>query len=84
MNRGLFAKASAALGALLLALSSAQAATVSYTTTALVGNQWRYDYTLDNSVPTPSFDGITLYFDPALYELLSDAQAPPAPPCPAV
>ena len=76
MHRGLFAKTIAALGVLLLALSSAQAATVSYTATLLSGNKWRYDYTLDNTVPAPTFDGFTVYFDPALFEHLTGAQVP--------
>jgi len=67
--------AAAAIGTVLsLSLSLAQAASLGYTATALGGNQWRYDYTLDNSTTAPSFHGLTLYFDDTLYDLLTDAR----------
>ncbi|MBC7957405.1 MAG: hypothetical protein H7Y33_16245 [Cytophagales bacterium] len=43
--------------------STAQAAMVEYSLTALGGNVWRYDYTLSNTGPAVSFDEFTVYFD---------------------
>lgn len=41
----------------------ANAAGIEYSLTSLGSNAWRYDYTLDNTLPTLSFDEITIYFD---------------------
>lgn len=41
----------------------AAAAGVQYSLTSLGSNAWRYDYTLNNTGPTLSFDEITIYFD---------------------
>jgi len=55
------------LGGLLLAglacVSTAQAAMVEYSLTALGGDVWRYDYSLSNIGPAESFDEFTVYFD---------------------
>ncbi len=41
----------------------AEAAGIQYSLTSLGSNAWRYDYTLDNTSPTLSFDEFTIYFD---------------------
>ena len=57
-------------------LSSAHAMVVEYTVAPLGVNAWRYDYTLTNIDLTTPFDELTVYFDFAKYELLSDPTAP--------
>jgi hypothetical protein len=55
------------MGGLLLAglacVSTAQAALVEYSLTALGGDVWRYDYSLSNIGPAVNFDEFTVYFD---------------------
>jgi hypothetical protein len=55
------------LGGLLLAglacASTARAAMVEYSLTALGGDVWRYDYSLSNIGPAESFDEFTVFFD---------------------
>lgn len=41
----------------------AEAAGSQYSLTSLGNNAWRYDYTLNNTGPTLSFDEFTIYFD---------------------
>ncbi|MDQ2734055.1 MAG: PEP-CTERM sorting domain-containing protein [Pseudomonadota bacterium] len=55
----------AALGAvsLVFCVGAARAQSIDYSATSLGGNQWRYDYIIDNSSPGPSFDEVTVYFD---------------------
>lgn len=43
--------------------STAQAAMVEYSLTALGGDVWRYDYSLSNIGPAENFDEFTVYFD---------------------
>jgi len=64
------------VGALLLPLSAANAGVVDYTATNISGNQWRYDYTINNPTPGLAFDEVTIYFAEGVYELLTDATAP--------
>ncbi len=47
----------------LACVSTAQAAMVEYSLTALGGDVWRYDYSLSNIGPAESFDELTVYFD---------------------
>lgn len=42
--------------------SAANAMQIDYTATSLGGNSWRYDYTLDNAVPSAVFNEFTVYF----------------------
>lgn len=64
------------VGALLLPFSAANAGVVDYTVTNISGNQWRYDYTINNPTPALAFDEVTIYFAEGVYELLTDATAP--------
>jgi hypothetical protein len=64
------------LGAVLVPFSSARAGVIDYVLTALGGNLWRYDYTINNPVPSLGFDELTVYFDVGQYELLSAPAAP--------
>ena len=48
----------------------AQASTISYTTTYLGGVQWRYDYLIHNSKPTP-LQEFTIFFNDGMYENLT-------------
>jgi hypothetical protein len=43
--------------------STANAAMVEYSLTALGGDVWRYDYTVSNIGPAENFDEFTVYFD---------------------
>lgn len=64
------------VGALMLPFSAANAGVVDYTVTNISGNQWRYDYTINNPTPGLAFDEVTIYFTEGVYELLTDATAP--------
>lgn len=55
----------------LLLASTAQAATITYTTTDLGGGQWQYDYVVSGNTFN-AFEGFSVFFDPALYEALTD------------
>lgn len=68
--RALFA--AAILGSL---CSQAHAGYVDFAATALGGNLWRYDYTVNNTGPSIAFDELTVYFDPSSYASLSGPSA---------
>lgn len=55
---------------------SANAAIVQFSTTALGGGFWRYDYTLEGAAPAGGFDGLTIYFEASSYGQLANAIAP--------
>lgn len=66
----------ATIGAMLLPLSVAYAGVVDYAATSLGGNNWRYDYTVNNTTPSIGFDELTVYFDISKYELIWTPTAP--------
>ena len=53
----------AGLGLCVGAAPTVNAAGIQYSLTSLGSNAWRYDYTLDNTGPSLSFDEFTIYFD---------------------
>jgi hypothetical protein len=62
-----------------IALFSATAAfadVLESTVTPLGTNQWRYDYTLNNTLAGLNFNEMTVYFDPALFTQLVAPSAP--------
>lgn len=75
MLRGLLIRAGLTIGSMLLPLSMACAGVVDYSATALGGNLWRYDYTINNT-PGIVFDEMSIYFDVNRYELLTSPVAP--------
>lgn len=54
---------SAALGFSMCFAPLAVAAGIQYSLSSLGGDSWRYDYTLNNSGPSLSFDELTIFFD---------------------
>jgi len=58
--------------------SSAMAASISYLTTPLGGNSWRYDYWVDNTSAPVDFDEVTIFFDSTRFSSLRAATAPTA------
>lgn len=63
------------LAVLALCSVAAQATELSYTATNIIGNQWRYDYTLANNTLSNPIDEFTIYFDLGQYgNLTSPAQ----------
>ena len=66
----------AALSAVILGAGVVRAQSIEYSATSLGGDRWRYDYTVDNSHPGPSFDEVTVYFDRALDTLLALTVSP--------
>lgn len=77
MTQRLLQSLAMSIGALALIVSTAHAATVAYEVTFLGGNQWRYDYTVNNSMPSLRFDELTVYFDVNRYSTLASPLAPP-------
>ncbi len=61
----------------LLLCAGAQAAAVTATYTALVGNTWSVDFNIANDGTIPSIGGFTVYFDEGSFEALV-LQASPA------
>ncbi len=66
-----------AAGLTLLLGAAAHAGIVQYTTTALGGDLWRYEFTLQGQAPSGGFDGLTIYFAPTSFGLLTSLVAPP-------
>jgi hypothetical protein len=64
------------VGALTLPFSAANAGVIDSSVTNISGNQWRYDYTINNRTPGLAFDEVTIYFAEGVYELLTGATAP--------
>jgi hypothetical protein len=62
--------------ATLVAMGSAQAALVTTQSTQLSGTQWQLNFTFTNDGAPAAIEGVTVYFDQALYANLSDATAP--------
>lgn len=52
------------------------AAVVSFTSTLLGGNQWKYDYTVVAAAADPTIDELTIFFDPTHYANLSVVATP--------
>lgn len=67
-----------ALCAVVLLMSGwgARAAAITYQTTSLGGAEWRYDYTLQGSVPAGGVEGLTIYFDFGLFGPIQNLVAP--------
>lgn len=55
---------------------SGSAAVISFTPSYLVGNQWKYDYTITVPAGDPSVDEFTIFFGPTLYSNLAVAATP--------
>lgn len=58
------------------AMASAHAALLTTQAQSLGGTQWQLDFSIANDGTPASFEGVTLYFDRALFANLSDAVAP--------
>lgn len=74
--RSLFRGAATTLAALLLPLSAANASIIDYTSTALGGNHWRFDYTVHNDTLGTPLDEFTVFFDENLFANLAGATGP--------
>lgn len=70
-----FAIAGLLASALFLPVPPAQASGVTFAATLLGGNTWRYDYTVQNTSPSLTFDEISVYFDAGLYDALANPVA---------
>jgi hypothetical protein len=61
---------------ILIPVRNASAALISYTSTHLAGQTWRYDYELASGVSDPTIAEFTIYFDLAKFANLSVANSP--------
>lgn len=75
MLRAVFLRALFVVATVGAMCSQARAGYVDFAATALGGNLWRYDYTINNTGPSIAFDELTVYFDSASYALLSGPSA---------
>lgn len=57
--------------------AAAQAGILQFRTSALGGDLWRYDYTLQGDAPSGGFDGLTIYFEPTSFGILNSEGIPP-------
>lgn len=59
-----------------MSVTTSHATVVEYNVTSLGADAWRYDYTIKSIDTTKPFDDLTVFFDVAKYDLLSDPIAP--------
>jgi hypothetical protein len=74
--KSLFRGAAKTLAVLSLTLSAAHATVIDYTSAALGGNRWRFDYTIHNDTLGAPLDEFTVFFDENLFANLADATGP--------
>lgn len=74
--KSLFRGAARALAVMSLTLSVAHATVIDYTSTALGGNRWRFDYTIHNDTLAAPLDEFTVFFNENLFANLADAAGP--------